>query len=123
MHHLKHHIFTLFYNFYNFYIIILSNALIILSPFLSFNGITNAYLLYKSIAHKRYLIPLFFLLNDCMSAKSTPHILSYLFPIYLSILYLIYIIPIYIIFFNFLKALPIRSKELGSAVDFLSKNL
>ena len=36
----------------------------------------NAYLLNKSIAHKRYLIPLFFLLNDCVSAKSTPHILS-----------------------------------------------
>ena len=29
-----------------------------------------------SIAHKRYLRLLFFLLNDCMSAKSTPHILS-----------------------------------------------
>ena len=48
----------------------------ILVPFLSFNGITKAYLLNKSIAHKRYLIPLFFLLNDCMSAKSTPKILS-----------------------------------------------
>ena len=47
-----------------------------LIPFLSFNGTTNAYLLNKFIAHKRYLIPLFFLLNDCMSAKSTPHILS-----------------------------------------------
>ena len=30
------------------------------------------YVLYKSIAHKRHLIPIFFLLNDCMSAKSTP---------------------------------------------------
>ena len=47
-----------------------------LIPFLSFNGTTNAYLLNKSIAHKRYLIPLFFLLNNCVSAKSTPHILS-----------------------------------------------
>ena len=47
-----------------------------LIPFLSFNGITNAYLLNKSIAHKIYLISLFFLLNDCMSAKSIPHILS-----------------------------------------------
>ena len=56
--------------------IILLNALTILIPFLSFNGKTNAYLLNKSIAHKRYLIPLFFLLNDCVSAKSTPHILS-----------------------------------------------
>ena len=49
---------------------------LLLIPFLSFNGRTNAYLLYKSITHKRYLIPLFFLLNDCMSTKSTPHILS-----------------------------------------------
>ena len=48
-----------------------------LIPFLSLNGTTNAYLLNESIAHKRYLIPLFFfLLNDCVSAKSTPHILS-----------------------------------------------
>ena len=47
-----------------------------LIPFLSFNGTTNAYLLYKSITHKRYLIPLFLLLNNFMSAKSTPHILS-----------------------------------------------
>ena len=38
--------------------------------------VTNAYLLNKSIAHKRYLIPLLFLLNDCMSTKSTPYILS-----------------------------------------------
>ena len=28
------------------------------------------------LTHKRYLILLFFLLNDCMSAKSTPNILS-----------------------------------------------
>ena len=33
-------------------------------------------MLYKFIARKRYLIPLFFLLNDCMSVKSTPYILS-----------------------------------------------
>ena len=49
-----------------------------LIPFLSFNGTTNAYLLYKSITHL-YLkskTPLFFLLNDYMSAESTPHILS-----------------------------------------------
>ena len=37
---------------------------------------TNTYLLNKSIAHERYLISLFFLLNDCISAKYTPHILS-----------------------------------------------
>ena len=36
----------------------------------------RTYLLNKSIAHKIYLIPLFFLLNNRVSAKSTPHILS-----------------------------------------------
>ena len=47
------------------------------NPFLSFNGTTDVYLLNKSIAHKRYLITLFFfLLNNRVSAKSTPHTLS-----------------------------------------------
>ena len=87
-----------------------------LIPFLSFNGTTNAYLLNKSIAHKRYLIPLFFLLNDCMPAKSSPHILS------LNCEYTF-------ILLNFLitglcnssaKILlfPVRSKELGFAACF-----
>ena len=51
------------------------NALTILVPFLSFKGITHAYLLNKSIAHDKYLTPLLYLLNDCTSAKSTPQIL------------------------------------------------
>ena len=36
----------------------------------------HAYLLNKSMAHNKYLIPLLYLLNDCISAKSTPQILS-----------------------------------------------
>ena len=47
-----------------------------LVPFLSFIGITKVYLLNKSIAHNKYLIPLLYLLYDCISAKSTPQILS-----------------------------------------------
>ena len=37
---------------------------------------TQAYLLNKSIARNKYLIPLLYLLNDCKSAESTPQILS-----------------------------------------------
>ena len=37
---------------------------------------TQAYLLNISIAHNKYLIPLLYLLNDCISAESTPQILS-----------------------------------------------
>ena len=37
---------------------------------------TQAYLLNKSITHNKYLIPLLYLLNDCIPAKSTPQILS-----------------------------------------------
>ena len=47
-----------------------------LTPFLSFKGTTHAYLMNKSITHKRYLIPLLYLLINCISAKSTPLILS-----------------------------------------------
>ena len=47
-----------------------------MTPSLSFRGTTKAYLENKSIAHKRYLIPLLYLLNNCLSAKSTPQILS-----------------------------------------------
>ena len=43
--------------------------------YLSFNGTAKAYLENKSIARKRYLIPLLHLLNNCISAKSTPQIL------------------------------------------------
>ena len=102
----------------------LLHPLVTLIPYLFSNGITNAYLLYKSIAHKRYLIPLFFLLNDCMSAKSTPHILS--LNCEYTFLFLNFLITGlwslspnteelgFVVFFNFLKPLP---------VDFLSKNL
>ena len=37
---------------------------------------TTAYLLKEPIAHSKYLIPLLYLLNDFISAKSTPQILS-----------------------------------------------
>ena len=87
-----------------------------LIPFLSFNGTTNACLLNKSIAHKRYLIPLFFLLNDCMSAKSTPHILclncEYTF------LLLNFLIPGLCNSSAKILLFPVRSKELGFAVCF-----
>ena len=55
---------------------ILWNTLTIVVPFLSFKGTAKAYLLNKSIAHKRYLVPLFYLLIKCISAKSTLQILS-----------------------------------------------
>ena len=45
-------------------------------PSLSFKGITQAYLLKISITHNKNLNPLLNLLNNCTSAKSTPHILS-----------------------------------------------
>ena len=45
-------------------------------PFLSFNGTTQAYLLKISRAHNKNLNPLLNLLNSCISAKSTPQILS-----------------------------------------------
>ena len=48
----------------------------ILTPFLSFKVTNHAYLLNKSIAHNKYLIPLLYLLSDCISAKSLPQILS-----------------------------------------------
>ena len=47
-----------------------------LIPFLSFKGTTQAYLPKISITHNKDLIPLLYLLNNCMSAKSTPQILS-----------------------------------------------
>ena len=37
---------------------------------------TQAYLRNKSIRHNKYFIPLLYLLNHCISAKSTPEILS-----------------------------------------------
>ena len=44
-------------------------------PFLSFKGITQAYLLKISITHNKNLNPLLNLLNSCIFAKSTPQIL------------------------------------------------
>ena len=44
--------------------------------FLSFKGTTKAYLLKISITHNKNLIPLLYLLNNCISAKSTRQILS-----------------------------------------------
>ena len=45
-------------------------------PFLSFKGTTQAYLLKISITHNKNLRPLLYLLNNYISAKSTPKILS-----------------------------------------------
>ena len=45
-------------------------------PFLSFKGITNADLLKGSITHNKKQIPLLILLNNCISARSAPQILS-----------------------------------------------
>ena len=45
-------------------------------PFLSFKEITQAYLLKISISRNKNLNPLLNLLNSCISAKSTPQILS-----------------------------------------------
>ena len=56
--------------------IIFRNASTILIPLLSFKGTTHVYLLNKSIAHNKYLIPLLYLFSDCISSKSTPQILS-----------------------------------------------
>ena len=97
--------------------IILLNALTILIPFLSFNGTTNAYLLYKSITNKKYLIPLFFLLNNCMSAKSTPHILS-LNCEYTFLLLNFLITGLRNSSAKILLTSFVRSKELGFAVCF-----
>ena len=47
-----------------------------LIPFLSFKGTTQAYLLKISITHHKNLIPLLYLLNNCIFAKSAPQILS-----------------------------------------------
>ena len=44
--------------------------------FLSFKGTTQAYLLKISITHNKNLIPLLYLLNNCVSVKSTPQALS-----------------------------------------------
>ena len=48
---------------------IFRNALTILIALLSFKRITHGYLLNKSIADNKYLIPLLLLLSDCISAK------------------------------------------------------
>ena len=45
-------------------------------PFLSFKGITQAYLLKISITHNKNLNHFLNLLNSCISAKSAPQILS-----------------------------------------------
>ena len=45
-------------------------------PFLSFKGITQAYLLKISITHNKDLNPLLNLLNNYISAKSKTQILS-----------------------------------------------
>ena len=47
-----------------------------LTPFLSFKGTTQTYLLKISITHNTNLIPLLYLLNNYISAKSAFQILS-----------------------------------------------
>ena len=48
----------------------------ILTPFLSFKGTTQEYLLKMSITHNKNLNHLFNLLINCTSAKTAPQILS-----------------------------------------------
>ena len=55
---------------------ILSNALTTVKPCLSFKGATHTYLLKRSMADNKYLISLLYALIYCISAKSTPQILS-----------------------------------------------
>ena len=45
-------------------------------PFLSLKGTIQAYFLKISITHNQNLNPLLNLLNNCISAKSTPQIIS-----------------------------------------------
>ena len=55
---------------------ILWKTLVIVIPFLSFKGITHAYLLKISITHNKNLNPLVNLLIKFISARSAPQILS-----------------------------------------------
>ena len=52
------------------------NALTIVKPFLSFKGITHAYLLKIPMTHNKRQISLINLLINCISAKWAPQILS-----------------------------------------------
>ena len=52
------------------------NALLTLSVFLSFNGAIHQYLLNISITISKYFIPLFHLLDFCISTKSAAQIIS-----------------------------------------------
>ena len=47
-------------------------------PFLYFKRLTHANLLKRLMAHKKNLILLLHLFINCISAKSTPQILSYM---------------------------------------------
>ena len=58
------------------FIKIVWKALVIVIPFLSFKGITHAYLLKISITHNKKQITLLNLLVKYISAKSTPQMLS-----------------------------------------------
>ena len=52
------------------------NALTVLTPFLTFKGTIQAYLLKKTMTYNKNLIGLLDLLINCISAKSTPQMLS-----------------------------------------------
>ena len=52
-----------------------ATVLTIVTPFLSFKGITHAYLLKISIKHNKNLNPLLNLLINCLSARSAPQTL------------------------------------------------
>ena len=58
-----------------------SNALLTVSVFLSFRGLIHPYLLNTFIAINKYFIPLFHLLNFCISTKSAAQISSIPFEI------------------------------------------
>ena len=46
-------------------------------PFLSFKGLTHAYLLQASLTHRKYLKLLFFIDNDSISVKSVSQVLCF----------------------------------------------
>ena len=51
-------------------------ALVIITPFLSFKGKTQAYLLKTFVTHNKYQIPLLYLLINCIFCKSGQKISS-----------------------------------------------
>ena len=55
----------------------ISVPLTIVTPFLPFKGTTQAYLLKMSMTHDKNLVPLLYLLINCISARSVLQVLSF----------------------------------------------